>query len=415
MLTPPALPLPVRAYNRARHLASRVGIPVGSLDAGQLLAQAQATTGLTDFGPDTFREALDRLVASLRADAGLTALGYTIARQQLLGALVNRLRLFDTLAKEPAIAGGAIHRPVFIVGMPRTGTSILHELLAQDPNVRVPLTWEVNDPIPPPERASYETDPRIAASDASLAQTDRLIPGFRKMHRMAATLPQEDVSITALEFTSMVYEAAFRLPGYSAWFHHEADLSPAYALHRRFLQVLQWRCPAERWVLKTPGHLWALEALLAEYPDACLVQTHRDPLQILSSLTSLETTLRAMASDTVDPHDIAREWAALNALAYDASIDARQSGLIDSSRILDVHFADFMADPFAVIRRIQQAFDLEPGGGAEARMRAYLAKHSDEEHGKHSHRFADTGLDVDEERERVKRYQEHFDVPSEIA
>ena len=414
MLKVPPLPLPVRLYNHARRGASRVGVPLPTLDAETLLERARQSTGLSDFGPDTFREPLARLIASLEEDAGLHALGRTIAATQLTDNLANRLRLHECISKGPAITDRAITRPVFIVGMARTGTSILHELIGQDPTVRVPETWEVSTPTPPPEAASYETDPRIQESEETLAGVDRLIPGFRKMHRMGARLPQEDVSMTSLEFTSMVFEASFRLPSYTAWFHHEADLAPAYALHRRFLQVLQWRCPAERWVLKTPGHLWALENLMAEYPDACLVQTHRDPLQILSSLTSLLTTLRALASDHVDPHDIAREWSELNAQAYDASIDARESGLLHPSQIIDIHFADFMADPFAAIQRIYEKFNIEYTPKADKQMRAYLEMHTIEQHGKHTHRFEDTGLDLHEARERVKRYQEHFDVPNEV-
>ena len=142
MLTLPVLPFPVRAYNEARRLASRFGLPVGRLDADVLMENARRSTELSDFGPDTFREPLERLIASLAEEAGLTALGYTIAAQQLTDALENRLRLNACIAAEPRITQQRISRPVFIVGMPRTGTSILHELVAQDPNLRVPLTWE---------------------------------------------------------------------------------------------------------------------------------------------------------------------------------------------------------------------------------------------------------------------------------
>ena len=414
MIDLPALPLPLRLYNDARRLASRVGMRVGRLDAAALMKRAQANTGLSSFGPDSFREPLERLITSLETDAGLTALGYNIAARQLTDALENRLRLNACIAATPEITQGPIERPIFIIGMPRTGTSILHELFAQDPNVRVPLTWEVTRPTPPPEAASYADDPRIRECNETLAGTERLIPGFRKMHRMDAQLPQEDVSMTSLEFTSMLYEASFRLPSYTAWFHHEADMRPAYQLHRRFLQVLQWRCPAERWVLKTPGHLWALDALLAEYPDACLIQTHRDPLKIVSSLTSLLSTLRVLASDRIDPHEIAREWSELNAQAYDASIDARQNGLIDPQRVIDIHFHEFMADPFEQVRRIYEKFDLDKSQATDERMRAYLAQHSDEEHGRHVHHFEDTGLDLAGARERVKRYVDYFDVPLEL-
>jgi hypothetical protein len=416
MLSAPSLPLPVRIYNSVRRSAARVGLPLPSLEAEALIDRARRKTGLSDLGPDTFREPLDRLLRSLQQDAGLHALGRSIAAEQIVSNLENRLRLFDCLAREPGIRSGRVERPIVIVGMARTGTSILHELIGQDPTVRVPEAWEVMTPVPPPQAATYASDPRIAACDASLAQTERLIPDFRRMHRMAARLPQEDVAITSLEFTSMLFEASFRLPSYTQWFHGDSvDLAPAYALHRSFLQLLQWRCPANRWVLKTPGHLWALESLLAEYPDACLVQTHRDPLQVLSSLTSLCTTLRALASDEIVPHEIAREWHELNAQAYDACIDARESGLVRPEQVIDIPFAELMSDPFAKIRQIYEKFDVEYTPDADRRMREYLATHTTEEHGKHAHRFEDTGLDLDEARASVQRYQDYFDVPSEIT
>jgi hypothetical protein len=298
--------------------------------------------------------------------------------------------------------------------MARTGTSILHDLLAQDPMNRVPLTWEVEQPLPPPERETRDTDPRIAATDARLAQTERLIPDFKKMHPMGARLAQECVRILSPEFASMALHLTYRIPGYARWLHEEADLAEAYRGHRRFLQLLQWRTPG-RWILKSPCHLWHLDALLGEYPDALLVQTHRDPLQVVSSLTSLGTTLRAMAGRRVVPSELAREWSELNARAFDRSVDARRSGTIDPNRVLDIQFRDFLREPFETVQRLYSFAGLELGAEAEARMRAHWNAHPADEHGAHTHRFADTGLVEAEERERVKRYQDYFGVESEPA
>ena len=203
------------------------------------------------------------------------------------------------------------------------------------------------------------------------------------------------------------------MPGYARWLHEEADLAPAYRIHRKMLQLLQWRCPRGRWVLKSPGHLWSLPALLAEYPDACLVATHRDPLKVLSSVTSLTTTLRAMASDRIDPVDIAREWSYWNARAFDAAVTARESGLVKPEQVIDVQFGELMADPVGVIRKIYDKFDLELTEHAAERMRRYVAQNPEDKHGKHGHRFADTGLDPNQEREKIRRYQEYFGVESE--
>jgi hypothetical protein len=239
-----------------------------------------------------------------------------------------------------------------------------------------------------------------------------LIPGFKSMHPMGALLPQECVTMLSTEMTSVAFQLQFRIPSYCRWLHEEADLGAAYRGHRHWLQLLQWRCPG-RWVLKSPGHLWHLRALLATYPDARLVQTHRDPLKVLSSLTSLATTLRKMASDAIDPHAIAREWSHWNAVAFERSVRARREGWIDPKRILDLHFSDFVAEPFAALRRLYDFAELDWNADAEQRMQAWWQGHPADEHGHHAHRFADTGLDEGEEREKVKGYVEYFGVREE--
>jgi len=286
-------------------------------------------------------------------------------------------------------------------------------VIAQDPRVRVPTTWEVDRPCPPPERATYGTDARIAEVQRNLDRSESLIPDFKRMHPMGATLPQECVRITALEMASMIFQTTYRIPSYAHWLYEEADLGPAYATHRRTLQHLAWRCPADRWVLKSPGHLWAIESLMREYPDACLVQTHRDPLKIIASLTSLVGVLRTMASDDIDRLEIAREWAHTVRTGLESSVHARQRGLVPDSQIIDVQFRDFMKDPIGVIRTIYDRFGLVLTPDAEARMRAFLAANPDDKHGKHAYRFADTGLDLAAERTLAQEYQNYFGVPSE--
>lgn len=219
--------------------------------------------------------------------------------------------------------------------------------------------------------------------------------------------------MTASEFRSLIFTATWRVPSYTRWLLREADMSPVYRAHRRMLQLLQWRCPAERWVLKSPGHIWSLEALLAEYPDACLVQTHRDPLKILSSISSLEVVLRAMTSDDIDPHEIAREWSEWFCLGYERSVTFREAGGVPDSQVMDVQFGDFIGDPVSQVRRIYEHFDLEFTEEFDRRMREYVASNPSDRDGRHEHSFAGTGLDVEEERAKVKRYQEYFDVASE--
>jgi hypothetical protein len=300
-----------------------------------------------------------------------------------------------------------------IVGQGRTGTTILHDLLAQDPATRVPLTWEVDRPCPPPETATYETDPRIDDVDAITSGVELLIPGFLAMHPMGARLPQECVRITVSDFRSVMFPTQYRVPTYGRWVLYEADMAPAYRWHRQFLQHLQSRHPARRWVLKSPAHIWCLRALLDEYPHALLVQTHRDPLRIIASLSSLIATLRGISSDDTSIPDAAAEFAEYIIEGLDRSVTARVDGTVDPDRVVDLHFGAFMADPFATIHQVYDRLGLELGDETETRMRDFLARHPPDLHGTHRYSFADTGLDAGELRERSRRYQEYFDVPSE--
>lgn len=401
------MPLGVRLLNRLplRHAVS--------LAPEALLAAARRRTGLSDFGPPLFREGLERLVESFEREAGLTLLGRVIARRDALRLLENRLRILDVLRRNPEIERGPIERPIFVVGLPRTGTTILHALLAQDPATRVPLTWEVMHPWPPPERASFETDPRIAEVEKHFAGIDRILPDFKHMHPMGARLPQECVALTAHDFATMIFHTTHRVPSYQAWLA-ALDLRPVYAFHRRQLQVLQWRCPAERWVLKSPGHLWALDALLAVYPDARLVFTHRDPLKVVASLANLIATLRGLASDRIDPHEIGADWTERLAAGLAAATRVRDAHRLGDERVIDVHFHELVGDEIGAIRRIYERFGLALSAEAEARMRRFLVENPKDKHGAHRYDLAAAGLDRARERRRYADYQERFGIPSEV-
>ena len=382
-------------------------------DASALVEQACEATGLADFGEGSHREGLERLVASLRAEARLSALGAQVVPVELRGYLETRLRLVAWRRQHPELGEADVAPPIVIVGQGRTGTTILHDLLAQDPAHRVPLTWEVDRPLPPPETATYQSDPRIAEVQARQDAIDQILPGFKAMHPMGARLAQECVRITAGDFRSMIFPTQYRVPSYADWVMNEADMAPAYRWHRFTLEHLQSRHAAPRWVLKSPGHIWCLEALLAEYPHALLVQTHRDPLRIIASVSSLVATLRRLASDEGSMREAASQWADWILVGLDRSVTARESGRVPAGRIVDVHFAAFMADPFATIRGIYERLGLELTRETEQRMRRFLAEHPADKHGGHRYRFADTGLDEGALRERARRYQRCFDVPSE--
>ncbi len=412
-MTEPTLPTAVKAINWVGRRLRRLGIPLVRLDESTLLKSASKKTGFSDFGDNSAIQALRVLLKSLEEETDLSLIGRVMTRDMILELLANRLEIIEAHKLHPEIAKGEIQRPIFIIGMPRTGTSILHELIAQDPYLRTPLAWEVARSFPPPEKETYDTDPRIAEMDKQYSQVERLIPEFKKMHPLGAQLPQECVAIMGHDFASVLFQTFYYVPSYAKWFHYEADLSPTYAAHRRHLQLLQWRCPANRWVLKSPGHLWSLEALLTEYPDACLVQTHRDPIKIISSITSLMSMLWTMTRYKVDRREVAREWSSYISIALQRSVEARENGVIHPDQVIDIHFKDFMADTFGTIRKIYDRFDLEYTLEAESRMHRFLAENPSDKHGKHTYSFADTGLDLAEEKKKVQHYVDYFKVQFE--
>lgn len=383
-------------------------------DAESLLTLARETTGLSDLGEDTWRDGLERLVGALQNEGRLSEIGVQVATGDVLAHLQNRMRIVDWHRQHPEIAREDVVPPIVIVGQGRTGTTILYDILAQDPAHRAPLTWEVDHPIPPPEPETYDTDPRIEQSQTQLDMTELVIPGFKSMHPIGALLAQECVRMTAGDFRSMIYPTQYRVPSYGKWVVYEADMAPAYRWHRRYLQVLQSRHRKARWVLKSPGHVWCLPQLLAEYPNALLVQTHRDPLRIIASLASLLETLRRLASDETDVAEAGAEFADYLMEGLDRSVTVRENGSVPAERIVDVQFRDFLADPMRSVRAIYERLDLELTPEAESRMRAFIQANPQGKHGLHHYSFADTGLDAGAWRERARRYQQYFDVASEL-
>jgi hypothetical protein len=386
----------------------------GRFDRDRLVEEATAASGHDDLGEPTWQEGLDQVLGSLAEEAHLHELGVEIAAGEVVAYLSNRAAVTAWRRTHPELAGQAIDRPIVIVGQPRTGTTILHDLLAQDPALRAPLSWEVDRPVPPPETATFATDPRIAEVQATIDMADVLIPGFTAFHPIGAQLAQECVRITAGDFRSMIFPTQYRVPSYHRWLLHEADLAPAYRWHRRYLQHLQSRHPAPRWLLKSPAHLWHLPALAAEYPDAVLVQTHRDPLRVVASVSALVAHLRRMASDETSIGEAAAEFADVIFLGLERGMAARDAGTFPSSRVVDVHFTEFVADPLRTVRTLYDQLGMPLDPGTEARMRAFLASHPGDGGGAgQRYTFADTGLDPGDLRDRAAAYGDRFGVEPE--
>ncbi len=377
----------------------------------RLVAAACEEAGSDDFGDDGWQDGLHRLADGLVDEARLSDIGVEIAHLDVMRALRNRLGVTAWRKQHPEVATEAVAAPIFIVGQPRTGTTILYDLLAQDPDLRAPLTWEVDEPCPVPQPETYRDDPRIAQTQAGIDLSEQIMPGFLAFHPMGALVGQECVRITAGQFTSMIYSTQYRLPSYYRWLLYEADHAGAYRYHRMFLQHLQSGVPGQ-WLLKSPAHLWQLDTLLAEYPDAVIVQTHRDPLNVISSIAALIHHLRRMCSDESNIAECAAQSYEEITVGLDREMALRDSGAIPAGRVIDVLYTDFMNDPWTTIKDIYARLGRELGPDAARRMREFLAAHPGDG-GRGRYTWSDTALNAAEVRERVQAYQDRYNVPTE--
>jgi hypothetical protein len=384
------------------------------LDEAELLAEAQRNTGLSDFGGDAFREPLRVFLDSIERESNLHLIGRVLARGDVLNLLENRLQMTETRRRHPEIDAESIERPIFITGLPRTGTSILHEVLGCDPSNRVPLTWEVRHPCPPPEAASYESDPRIALAQQEIGFWNEVVPEYGGMHELGAQIPVECIMLTQHSFVSDQLCGAQQVPSYAAWLA-TADMQPAYAYHKQMLQLLQWKAPGERWVLKAPSHLGQIEALLAVYPDARIVQTHRDPLTVMASAMSILFATAWVRSDEIDA-DAMLGWFSGENCAHllNGASALRDSGRLAKEAVFDMRYRDFVEDPITGVGTLYAHFGIDFEAPAEDRMRAYLESKPKGGRGGHRYSFEDTGFDEHAERQRFAEYQERYGVPSEI-
>ena len=399
-------PAAARFLNSAGSLLEKAGLFRWRASESALLDTARKRTSLDDFGDDSFHEPLRRLLDSLENEARLNFMGKLASRQEILQILVNRLQLQRDRAAFPGIREQTIRSPLFIIGLPRTGTTLLHALLAQDPRNRSPLTWEVMHPSPPDDT---DVKQRIAHAAKSLAWLDRLAPDFKAIHLTGAELPQECVAIMSHAFMSDEFDTLFNVPSYRDWVE-AADMRPAYAFHREFLQHLQLRLPARRWVMKAPAHMFSLGALFDTYPDARIVQTHREPLDVIPSTASLIVVLRSVFSNHVDPALIGRETSIFWAQMLEAYMQTRDNR--PAAQFFDINYDEIVRDPLAAVRRLYLHFGDELTPEAEQRMRDFLARNPKDRHGRHRYTLAQFGLDPAAESPRFDRYRAHFHLAS---
>lgn len=344
-----------------------------AFDLATLLARARAKESLEDFGPGGFEEPLGVLLDSYRA-ADLNDLGTLVLRGGVLHSLRMRLRATEWVRRHPEIADEVVAAPVVVVGMMRSGTTLLQRLLAADPRAVCAYGWEVVEVAPPLDHDWSAPDPRIAAGDAREEQTRVFAPELFAIHPMHAREAEEEIVFLADAFLSHVPEAYADVPHYRAWIDSQ-DFGPAYAHLHRMLQLLQWQKRRRgegvgRWVLKTPAHLGYLEDLRATFPGLHVVHMHRDPVQTIPSGASLNATLRAMHSDTVDLRRVGAEWLERMGWTNDRAMAVRERWTPDL--VTDVAFDDAVADPLAQVARVYDDIGAELDAGAETAMRTWL-------------------------------------------
>ena len=401
-----------------RHALAGEGGPVYDVarrpfEPDDLEAESRIRAGSDDLGPPTHRAPLEILCRALEEEADLHLVGRWRVREVLLRYLENRLRIVEALRRDPSIAAEDVGAPIVVTGSPRAGTSLLHQLLALPPDTRSPLAWQVWQPTPPPGPPPWDGDPRRPLADRDVRLSAALDPAFDGMHEQGADLPREDGSIMGVDLRSDLLYAHYPVPSYARWLFAD-DHRAAIEWHRRTLQILQHGAGPGRWVLKWPGWLQVLPQLLEAHPAATVVVCHRDPLEMLSSVTSLVTTLRSCHAEGVDRREVASEQADHYAALLQRHVADRDAGIPPAAQVVDVHFAQLVADPVAVVRAVHATAGLPFAAEDEARVAAHLAARPKGRHGGHDHDFASLGLDRDAERDRFVGYQRRFGVPSEV-
>lgn len=378
------------------------------LVADELIEEAQRATHLERFDSESFREGLDVLLADINRDARAEAL-LERPHDGIVQALAIRLRTTAFLESRPTLLERPIRRPVFVFGIPRTGTTLLSNLLAADPARRSPLTWEIDDPVPPPTAATLYSDPRALAR---LEEERRLLaarPEIGKYYRNSAIYPNECVFIQAQDFKTLRWESMGKLPAYRDWLF-QTDVTSAYLYHKRFLQLLQADAPGV-WNLKMPSHSLFIPTLLKVYPDARLIWTHRDPYTATGSFCSLISVAHRGYIGRVDVEWIAENCPWQAAQHANRIMDARDA--LGEDRVIDVHYADLLRDPIAAMRELYAALGDEFTEAAERGMSRWLADNPQNKFGRHEYKLAQFGLSPQSLAPLFERYLARYEVERE--
>jgi hypothetical protein len=361
------------------------------IDKDSLMLSAIEETNLKDFGSDDYHQALDILITALNTEAKLNDFGQERARMSITSDLSARLKLQDYIKKNPDVLEQEIVKPVFIAGLPRTGTTALHHMLNQDKANHSLRLWEAANLVPPPEDETYTSDPRIKEHRELLEFTGLLMPDFYKTHLLDSEEPDECYQLMNRSFTSVGYSGLYHIPSYADWLYQQ-DLSEVYAYHKLQLQLLQHK-KSGRWILKAPFHQLGIEALLQHYPDALIVDTHRSPMSFVASGCSFTEVVRKPGSDQVNPHEVGADWMAM-LRAYTHTFEAARPKLELKfpGQFVDIYHDQFVKDPWSSIEAIYQAGSRVLSDEGRSNMQAWLDANPRGKHGKHEYNLEYYGI-----------------------
>jgi hypothetical protein len=373
--------------------------------AETLLAEATDASGLSDFGPGDFRDGLTVLLDSLEHDSDLDPSADRRQVDALRRRLVNRLEVEAWYGDHPEIADVAVQGPIDINGLPRTGTTALANILSLDPQFRSLRGWEQGRPCPPPVAGEEANDER---RNQALADHRRRTPELKAMHLFDVDATMEDTEVLGMAFHGQQY----MLPvfDYHAWWR-TTDMTSAYQYHRRVVRLLGSRCPPERWLFKAPHHNFHLEAIVAAYPDARFIVTHRDPAKAVPSWASIVSAILPPAAGERDLHRLGREISEHLRVGVESAMAARAR--LGEDRFIDVHHRDLVADPFAVVRRIYDTLGFDLQRSFEADIAAWHERNRSGTHGAHRYTAEGFGLSEDQLRSDFGPYLRHFAIEVE--
>ncbi|MFB1296594.1 sulfotransferase [Mycobacterium sp. pW049] len=395
-----------RYSDEAQQLREMMASLVGDcpLDSDVLHTRAAEATGLSDFGPDDYRERLDRYLAELR-EIDMHGPGIVNFHAQLVQWLKNRLLLTDLLRRHPEIEDVELVPPVVIAGLPRSGTTHLHNLLAAAPTFRSLPYWESVEPFPLPAEAGIEPDPRIGRMDIAVQTMDLLMPHFALMHEMTTDHVHEEIQLLANDFSTMLMETLAHVPRWTDYYWNR-DQTSTYRYMVTQLKALQFLRGGGRWVLKSPQHLGQIRVLNEVMPAATVVFTHRDPIPVALSMVAMVAYSERMHRDKVDVPTVAAAW--IDRLEKLLGAVVRDRDTVASERSIDVRFDDFMADELGVAASVYQITGETFDDAARSAITEYLQSHRRGRHGRVHTSAAMFGLDADELRERFAPYTSRF-------